>query len=313
LQLDNEAIVLDSNNPMLYAKRSLTNLRLNQIENSIEDLNTARTFGPDTWAVPDAMLMNITVYSEFDLAVGLEYASRVAELAPQDWFSNGMVATLSYLNQDFEKAQRYVDITLPLNPRSNFLYSVAISLALREGDFLRAQSLLLEVLEKFPDPRFTERVIRVAFSPDATQSVLIPYASAFGNFTLRRWQEVIRDTEEVLASGFLNSDLYFLQGFSYCNLDLLAEAEAAYTQGIESDSQAYLLYFMRAEVRRAQGNLLGALSDIASVNNSPLGAQLAPLILASTNPETDVSCKTFIDLDLQALGFTAEVTDTDTD
>ena len=103
-------------------------------------------------------------------------------------------------------------------------------------------------------------------------------SAAFGSMTISRWNEVIAETDAVVARGETLPEIYFMRGFAYCNLKDYPAAEAAYSKGIELDPDYPLLYLLRAEVRQKQGNLLGAGADTLAVANSPQGAMFAPLI-----------------------------------
>jgi tetratricopeptide (TPR) repeat protein len=83
-----------------------------------------------------------------------------------------------------------------------------------------------------------------------------------------------------------------VEGLSYCNLRKLPEAEAAYNKAIEIEPTFVLLYMLRADVRKQQGNLPDAMSDFAKVQQSPQAAQMKDYILAAQTGK--LGCKNFL-------------------
>jgi serine/threonine protein kinase/tetratricopeptide (TPR) repeat protein len=296
-----DAIGNDSN-ALLYMARALGYARLGNYEASRQDTATAQRLSPDpTWVSPQLMQANDLIYFQNDLAGAIPYLSTILEneAVHDDWFYWAYRGVLYYFTGNYEAAASDVERALALDPQANFAYLSALGLALRDADFETAQNLFNEVLDKFPDPNLLQRILLVTYNPEAADTMLVRYVSAFGNFTLKRWQAAIADGDAILALGFARGELYFLRGFAYCNLGDDAAAEAEYTAGIELDSSFTLLYFVRADVRRRQGNLIGAAQDIAAVLASPQSEQYRALINAST--EGEVSCRTFLDMDLDAL------------
>jgi tetratricopeptide (TPR) repeat protein len=291
-------------NAVLYIARALGYARLGNIEASRQDIETAEQLAPDvTWTSAQMMRANDRLYFENDFEGAIPYVSTILESTQDDWLYWGYRSALYYFTGNHVAAASDVERALALDPQANFPYLAAIGLALRNADFETAQTLFNEVLDKFPDPGFVQRILLVTYNPGAANSVLSKYVSAFGNFTLKRWQAAINDSDAILAVGdFARGDLYFLRGFAYCNLGDDAAAETEYTAGIEIDPDYMLLYFVRAEVRRRQGNLIGAAQDIATVLTSPQGEQYRTLITASTDSE--MSCRTFLDTDFATLSST---------
>jgi serine/threonine protein kinase/tetratricopeptide (TPR) repeat protein len=302
-----EAINLEPSG-FLYIARALAYARLDDIEASRDDTQTALQLAPDSrWITPQLMEANDFIYFRNDFEGAIPYLSTILEneATHDDWFYWAYRGVLYYFTDNHKAAASDLQRALALDPQANFAYLAVIGLALRDADFETAQNLFNEVLDKFPDPNFMQRILLVAYNPDAADTVLVRYVSAFGNFTLKRWQAAITDSDAILALGFARGELYFLRGFAYCNLGDDAAAEAEYTAGIELDSSFTLLYFVRAEVRRRQGNLIGAAQDVATVLASPQGEQYRALITASTDSE--MSCRTFLDTDFATLS-SAEAT-----
>jgi tetratricopeptide (TPR) repeat protein len=163
-------------------------------------------------------------------------------------------------------------------------------IALREGRMADAAALMHTVLTEFPDPAFGNRII-LALYGDEVPNILGPTFSAFGNLILGQYDAAIRDSKAALAINDQLADLYFMQGFAYCNLEEYAAAEAAYTRGLETDPDFIVLYLLRAEVRTKQNNLVGAFEDVGTAQASELGDALAGLIAASQSGA--LSCENF--------------------
>lgn len=302
----NEAIDKDPH-ALLYIARALGYTRLGQLEEARQDtLTAAQIAANDAWVMPQFMQANDLVYFQNDYEGALELANDIVAQVQDNWFPWSYRATLHYSLGHFEEAAADIEHALALNPQANYPYFAAIGLAINAGDFARARALFDEVLLKFPNPTFIERIMLVTYNEQAAQSPLIASISAYGNLTLRRWQAVVDDTEAMLAGPVLAQiNAYFLRGFAYCNLGDDAAAEAAYSAGLELDPQSTLLYFMRAEVRRNSGNLLGAGADLATVAASDQAAAYAPLV--QVGARDNLSCRTFLDYEFEA-GSGAEAT-----
>ena len=296
----NDAIDLDPN-AFLYIARALAYAKLGEIEASRQDVQTALQLSPgENWISPYMMLANDAIYFQNDLASAIPYMDEILSYVEDDWFYWGYRGTLNYLTGNNEAAASDIERSLALEPQSNFPYIPAIALALQDADFIQVQGLFEEVLEKFPDPRFIERILLVTYNEDVAESILSRYVSAFGNFSLKRWQAVVNDSQAIMDSGVhLGSDAYFLQGFAYCNLGDNAAAEVAYTAGIEVDPDLMVFYFLRAEVRRNQNNIIGAGQDAATIFGSEQAGVYQPLLTASL--DGDLSCRNFLDTDLAAI------------
>jgi tetratricopeptide (TPR) repeat protein len=131
-------------------------------------------------------------------------------------------------------------------------------------------------------------------------------SGAFGNVTLRRWEDVLADTQLIVDQNIQMGDPYFLRGIAFCNLGRYEEAEDAYTQAIDLDDSLGLAYLLRAEVRRKQGDLLGAGSDIAAGLAYPELARLGSALTVENMDAFD--CTTFMDTDIAEVLGTAEAT-----
>jgi tetratricopeptide (TPR) repeat protein len=306
----NDAIALDARNPFFYLARSLVRQKMGQFDAALEDVRTAQRLGPERWVLPLWSLGSDAFFLHNDPDKALPFYDQLVELRPTDWFSYLMRGGMYYLQGRYDLAGADIDRAIDLGPDVNFPYFYAIGIALRQGRFADAQALVNTVLREFPDPIFGERIISGAWGGSASRNFAAPALKAFGNLTLRQWSEAVASADEALATGAQLSDLYFMQGFAYCNLRDYEKAEAAYTQGIEIDPDFTLLYALRAEVRQKQQNLMGALADGAKVLESDQAELYQPFMAASQAGR--VNCENFFDVDLAALleEFKLEVTPT---
>ncbi len=294
------AISLQPTNPGLYAARALAYLRLNDIPAMEADVRSAKQYGAEDWITTDVLLINVAIFLREDFESGLEILDGMLAVKPEDWFLRTFRGSLYYLLGDYQAAQPDIDIALINDPQANFTYAPAIGLALREADFVEAQRLWTEVTTRFPDPRFMERILVSTLNEDASETVLVPFFSAFTNMTRGLWNDARDDAQEVQQFDSLAiSDMHFIEGLAQCNLADYAEAEAAYSRAIEIEPDFTLLYLLRAEVRGYQGNVLGAAEDFNAVRTSEQATAYEPLIDAIA--DGGFSCQTFLETDFNQL------------
>jgi serine/threonine protein kinase/tetratricopeptide (TPR) repeat protein len=283
------ALALDPGNPFLYADRGAARQRLGLFDDGRRDAQTALRLGPDQWAGPLYLLGNDAFFLG-DLDEAISYYSRVVDLRPEDWFAVNYRGALHYLKGEYDLAKADYERSFALGPKANFPYAFSAMIALREGRMADAAALMKTVLTKFPDPAFGNRIILAVYG-DEVPIIFGPTFSAFGNLILGQYDRVVRDTEVALTINDQLVDLYFMQGFAYCNLKEYAAAEAAYTRGLETDPDFIVLYLLRAEVRAKQNNLGGAFEDVGTAQASELGDALAEVIAASQSGA--LSCENF--------------------
>jgi tetratricopeptide (TPR) repeat protein/cell division septation protein DedD len=284
----NSARDLDAGNPLVYAFRSGGYWRLGLYDDARRDARTASRLGPDQWTTPlyllanDAFLLN-------DLDKMLSYYSQIGELRRDDWFPANYQGALHYLKGEYDLAKADYERALALGPNANFPHVFSTMIALHEGRVADAAALMNTVLRDFPDPLLAIRIVKALYG-DETSIIFGPTFSAFTWLTMGQWDAAIRDTEVALTINDQLSDLYFMQGFAYCNLNEYPAAEEAYTRGIEIDPRFVLLHLLRAEVRFTQNNVVGALDDLGTVQRSELGGALTEYIQAAQAGE--LSCET---------------------
>jgi serine/threonine protein kinase/Flp pilus assembly protein TadD len=291
------AITLDPGNPIPYMYRGVAYLRQGEHERALRDLSTAQRLGPKDWTSPiEAFGLHAILTGNID--EGLKQWGRVVELRPTDWYPFYQMCGLYYFQGNYDKARDFCQQAEELGPDANFPYVFSMLLGLRQADLIATQEQLRIILERFPDPTLSMRLLHATFGTEATY-ILAPTFSAFGNLLLGQYENVVSDTEAALAIDDQLPDLYMVQGIAYCNLRDYPAAEAAYTSAIELDPSYTLLYALRAEVRIRQANMVGALDDSRIVRESSLGTLLDPLFQAAISG--DWSCETMFDFDYTAL------------
>jgi serine/threonine protein kinase/tetratricopeptide (TPR) repeat protein len=291
------AIQQEANNPFLYLARALAYMRLNNIEKSRTDLATAEGLGAKDWTTILAMRSYDPIFYQHNYEAALPYLNQMVEQSPDDWFARTLRGIAAYLTGDYDTARADFNIALEQNPQGSFPYQFATAMALRDGDLATSQVLFRSVVAKFPDPSFLERLLRVTLSDEAAKSGLVPLATAYGNLALRRWQEVINSTDSSVAAKLDYTEIYFMRGVAYCNMRDYPAAIEAYTQAIELDPAYTMLYLMRADSYRRQGNILGMTGDVAVVAQSPQAAMYTPYLQSGLSG--GLSCDNFFDLDLR--------------
>ena len=163
----------------------------------------------------------------------------------------------------------------------------ATLIALRQGR-IGDVSESMTILSKQPNPTLTDRFMTALYGEEYA-NLLGNSMAAIGHLSLGQYYVVIQDTDTVLSVVPTYTEMYLLQGLSYCNLDDYANAEAAYTQGLTLDPSFTLLYLLRAEVRVELDEVTGAMEDIAAVQQSALAENLRPYLSAVESGE--FSCK----------------------
>jgi tetratricopeptide (TPR) repeat protein len=85
--------------------------------------------------------------------------------------------------------------------------------------------------------------------------------------------------QEVIAL----SDMYFLQGLAYCNLQDYPAAEEAYTMAVNYSPNFALLYVLRGQVRIEQGERDAAAEDFTAARSKNQDPAFAAWIDAGEN------------------------------
>lgn len=284
------------NNPLLYVIASSVYARMGDIDEAAREIESAQRIAHnDQWAVLPYQLANLALYDQ-NLELAEQYYDEVIRLRPDDWFAYNFRAALHYIQRNYDLAEADYAEAFAREPDSNFPYPFSVGLALREGDFGRAQTLMREVAEKFPDPSLGNRIVFATYG----DSYPIPFDAVFatfGNLVLGQYDNVITEADAGLAENDQFTELWMMKGLAHCSLEDYAAAEDAYTHAIEIDPDFVFLYFLRAEVRIRQGNLAGATEDSAEVQGSPAAERIAPYVEAGISG--DMTCRNFFSYELE--------------
>jgi serine/threonine-protein kinase len=272
----NNAVALDGANPLLYIFRATAYQRLGDEASALRDIGTAQRLGGSAWTSPYYLLGNDAVQrGAYDDAIA-DFTT-IINARPNDWFPPTFRGGLYYLKGDYTDAKTDLDHAIALHPNTNFPYPIATLIALREGRIADARQLMHTVLTDFPDPSAATRIIQAIYG-DQNALIWGPIYSAFTNQVIGQYQNVVRDTQSALALDSHIADLYLMQGFAYCNLHQYPQAETAYTQGLIIEPNYPLLYLLRAEVRKDQNNIVGALADASSARQANLSPEFNALL-----------------------------------
>ena len=294
-------IALDSTNPLPYLYRNLGYLRNHQYDQALQDAETARKLAPEGWSSPLYTLVT-TNFVNKTYGQGLPLADQIVQANPKDWYGLSVRASLNYFSGKLDAAKTDLDQARALSPRSSLAYLLAITVAIRQGRIADANAFAEVLRTKFPDSSFAERSFTVAFGDPATSKIVLGVMlSASANLFLGQYDKVVKQADLAIGVDSTQPDLFMVQGFAYCNLSKWAEAEKAYTSGLNLDSNYAALYALRAEVRNRQGNPLGALSDIQAMQKIKGSEELSAMVNAalgmgstvSTGTPAPLSCQNF--------------------
>lgn len=296
LAIFDEMLRLDSSNPLVWIARSLVRHSMGQYADSLQDVNTAMQFSPPNWIAPLGMKGNSEWVFNADYDAAADYYHQAIEKMPKISDLHLLYGLMKYLTGDYVESTQAIEQALALGTRYNTAYYIQAALFLRAGEFAQAQAIMKEVLQKFPDPSVSELIIESIYNDALKNTDFAIIARIFGYLTLKQWSEIINSVNSLSDVNVLLSDLYFMEGFAYCNLREYDKADAAYSRAIEIDPTYPLLYALRAEVRRKNSDLLGAGADVAKVlelDTSDTYSKLMPLATAGT-----INCENFFDVDL---------------
>src|SRR5262249_36830179 len=149
------------------------------------------------------------------------------------------------------------------------------------------------IMTKFPDAKLINHIMDAGFGePNQSGLVIAPLLSAGADFLLGQYNSALQDSQLAIKLDPALTDMYLLEGFAYCNLGNDAEAEKAYTQGLEHEPNYPLLLMMRAEVRGRLNNKLGALADLAQAQKTNLSPEFNALLESGVKGE--VTCQTVL-------------------
>lgn len=283
----NQTIELAPDNPLFYMLRAILYQGMGEFVLSNQDLDTALLLAPEDWVMPYHIKGGISLLLS-DVPAGIESYTRVIGQTPDSWFPYNQRGYLYFLAGQYDLARTDIDKSISLTPEAEWPYMWGALLALRQGRMEDASSMMSLLLQEQPNPTFINRLMTVLYG-EATAKLLGESMAAMGHLALGQYDAAIQNTDGVLAVMPAYTDMYLLRGLSYCNLDDYVDAESAYTQGLTLDPSFALLYLLRVEVRVKQGNVPGAMEDIAAIQQSPFADNLAPYLSAAQSGE--FSCK----------------------
>jgi serine/threonine protein kinase/tetratricopeptide (TPR) repeat protein len=296
------AMVVDSGNVLPYAYRALAYMRIGDEQGYRADLETMRRLGPENWTTP------LFMSAEDMTLTALQSYKRLAELRPDDWFVYFLRGVFYYYGlNDLDKAKADFEQSIALKPAGNLPYISALIIALRQGRMADAQNLARTILTEFPDPELTNRALQAVYGDSVEHDFTGAFFAAATNFALGQYDDVAERIQSFadylfsqIEAGIVVeqevaelSDMYLLQGLSYCNLKEYAAAEDAYNKAIAYSSDFRLLYVLRGQVRLQQGDQGGAQADFAAARTEDLGPEFAAWVAAGA--EQAWTCETLLE------------------
>ncbi|MBI5928801.1 MAG: protein kinase [Chloroflexi bacterium] len=283
------ALQINPRNPIVFHLRGAALDRVGRYSEAVQDINTAILISDNKWAIPYINIANVEG-SRQNFPVAIEEMGHAIELEPNDWLPYAMRGSFYFLNRQYPEAAADFDASIARNPKANFPYALAINIAIREGRIDDVTSLLDEVLQKFPDPTLGNRVILTAGNQPEYGGFYGLLLSAFANLALHQYDATIRDVDAALEFGDF-AELYLFKGVAYCVIGDLEASENAYTEGIERDPDFTVLYLLRADIRRRNNDLAGALQDFQSAQQTTYWPNFAEL--ASNPANMNLGCENF--------------------
>lgn len=285
-----QALLIASQNPMLYHLRAAALDRLGEPEKAIQDIDTAILLSNRQWVIPFINLANIRV-SQGEFGLAIETMTQAIAISPDDWLVYTMRGSFYYLDGDFDQAQTDLSQSILLEPQANFPYVLTMNLAIRDGRIQEVQELMQTVLRRFPDPTSGNRIILTANNQAEYGGFYGLLLSGFANLILRQTDDAIEEISAAIELGNPLPELYLFLGVAHCINQDYPAAEQAYSDGLTADPDFTVLYLMRADTRRQQNNLAGALQDFTSAQETPQWANFADLVNDPAN--ANLGCESF--------------------
>jgi tetratricopeptide (TPR) repeat protein len=272
------AIELDAGNPLPYIFRATALQRLGRFAESLDDLETATRLGPAGWTTPFYLKANAGLFTKnYDEAI--QYFNQIIKAESENWYYYNQRGYVWLVKGDLGKAQADIDKSIELQPTENWPYMWATSIALRQGRLADTKKYIEDGLTHFPDPDAGEKIAGLIAAENI--NAFTPALSAFWSMNLGQFNKAIQKSETALAINPRFTDVYLVEGISYCNLGKLSEADAVLSKAIENEPTFIVAYLLRAGVRAGLGNVADAMSDFTVVQNSPLAVPMQSYILAA--------------------------------
>lgn len=286
------ALRIQPRNPILHHLRAAALDRLGNSSEAEQSVNSALLFSDNRWVIPFVNLANIYV-SRGDVANAIVQMDSAVTLRPDDWLLYAMRGSFHYLAGNYGEAEADFQSSIARDPKANFPYVLSMNIAIREGRIQDVTALMDEVLLKFPDPTYGNRIILTAGNDPEYGGFYALLLSAFANLAIRQYDAVIRDIEAALEVNDAMAELYLFQGVAHCVNGDFDAAEAAYSLGIELDSDLTILYLLRADIRRRNDNAVGAFQDFQAAQETPAWENFAALVSDPAN--ANLGCESFFE------------------
>ncbi|MBN1681028.1 MAG: protein kinase [Anaerolineae bacterium] len=298
-----QAIDLDSGNPILYLYRAVAYLLAGQNASAVSDLETAMRLSPDTWLLPEFLLLG----DDSDMGTYVDVLQRMINTRPTDWYPFAdLGSTYYYWWNDPVLGKVYLEQSIANQPPTSYPYLMAMMLMLHSDNYAAAQDYADTILTEFVDPGMSGRVMRIFGMDDEDSYWMNTIFTAGMDLLLGQHVSAIEELEavEVMLEqpdmvaqsddmSMFMSDLFAIQGLVYCDLDEYEQAEAAFDHALESDPGFNLAYLMRGQVRQAQENTGGAAADFEVVQEQVFDTGTTRYIEAAIAGEW--TCHNFFD------------------
>jgi serine/threonine protein kinase/tetratricopeptide (TPR) repeat protein len=282
------AIELAGGNPILYTSRGLAYQRQGKLDEARRDVETARRLGPESWAVPHAMLA-AEAAQRGDAAAALAETDALVALRPDDWFPLTYRGALRALGGDRAGARADLERALELGPPTAEPYALAALVALHEGRMSTAADYAQTIVRTFPDPALGRRILQSALGSGAPGDVLGPLLASFTSLAIGQYDAALADADAALAARPDLPDALLLRGLAACNLGKPEEAAQAYSAALTASPADPLLLLLRGDARQRLGDQPGSEADLVAAAQNPAFAPHADAVRAGT-----LGCETLL-------------------
>jgi tetratricopeptide (TPR) repeat protein len=290
-----KALQGDPQNPLLYHLRAAAVDRTGNMEQALEDVETAQLLSQAAWPLPFLNEANLRS-SQGDLAGGIAALTQAIALDPQEWLFYAVRGSYFYLDGDLAAAEADFRAAIERDPQANFPYVLLMNSSIQSGDIGEVQTLMATILEKFPDPTLGNRIILTAGNQPEFGGYYSLTLSAFNNLVLRQYGASLQDVQAALEIQPDSPDLHLFEGVVQCALGDLAAAEAAYSRGLEYKPDMTVLYLLRADVRNRLGDGAGGLEDFIAARQTTAWPNFEALVNEALAGGEGLGCESFFEV-----------------
>ena len=286
------AIGVDSSNALPYGFRALAYLRSGDAPGYTTDLASMERLGPSNWTMP------LFMTAEENMIAAIQIYQRLVDLRPDDWFVFFLRGNFYYYAmRNIDRARADFEQAIALKPAANLPHISALIIALRQGRMADAETLARAIVTEYPDPELTSRALQAVYGSSVDNEFSGTFYAAGTNYGLGQYDDVVQQIQTFL-DYILNqpdhealfrqqvialSDLYFLEGLAYCNLQDYPAAEEAYNMAVSYSPNFALLYVLRGQVRIKQGARDAAAEDFTTARSKKQDPAFAAWIDAGEN------------------------------